>query len=143
MSSGDVQKAILALLVTQDDLKNLLNGGWKLSGNNITNYEALADKLLGTNVDNPLHVGGGPLFDAAQAITQSKGHLNSDQQQALIDDLNQLVQTNGYIYNPGDYTNIILSSETQILLKQNPQGVDLVHLNWSLLMDAFSNELAK
>jgi hypothetical protein len=143
MSNENVQTAILTLLITQDDLKNLLKGGWKLSANNIANYEALADKLTETNVDDPLHVDDGPLFDAAQAIARSKGHLSANQQQALINALNQLVQTNGYIYNPAAFTNIVLSSETQVLLKQNPQGADLVHLNWSLLMDAFSNELAR
>ncbi len=139
---ASVQEAVVALLVSQDNLKNLLNGGWKLTTNNIINYEALAAKLVNTNDVLSAHLYG-MLSQVAQRTVSNKGDGNNNKSQILTDALNQMVQNSHDIYQPADFPNIVLSPETQSLLKQNPQGIDRVHLNWLLLLDAFSAEISK
>ena len=135
------QEAVVALLVCQDNLENLLSGGWKLSANSITNYEALASKLANTNNVLSTRVFS-MLSPEAQTIITNNGTPSSDQQQALIADLNRLIQTNHPIYEPSNFPAILVSPETSALLQQNPQGVALSHLNWQLLLDAFPDALS-
>ena len=63
-------------------------------------------------------------------------------QQALADDFNALLQS-GPIYDPTLFAQVVLSSATQELLAQDPQGPRLMHLNRWLLEDAYPAELVK
>jgi hypothetical protein len=55
---------------------------------------------------------------------------------AFLNDLNQIIRS-GPIYDSHRFAGVRLSSQTAGLLKQNPQGVELMHLNVGLLLDAF------
>ena len=90
-------------------------------------------------------------FLAAQLSTQTRQLLDgydgysspsTSFQKALLADLNQLLQ-GGTLYEAKRFSDIELSEQTQALLEQNPQnGEDLIHLNRSLLADAYPHELA-
>ena len=65
-----------------------------------------------------------------------------DLQNALLSDLNQLIQAR-FLYDAQLFADIQLSEQTQTLIAQNPQdGEALVRLNRSLLADAYPYELA-
>jgi hypothetical protein len=61
---------------------------------------------------------------------------------ALAKNLNKIILA-ALIYDKGRFQTASLRPETQELLKQNPQGRDLVRLNRMLLEDAYPTELAK
>jgi hypothetical protein len=132
-----VQQGVVTLLMSQDNLKNLLDGGWKLSPSNITNYEALAAGLAsGDPIASEIVA---KLSPAAQEVVKAKGTLNSSQQQTLMDALNQLIQSNTSIYKPDNLTTP--SVETAALKGKSPAKADLAHLNYLLLLDAFPSAL--
>ena len=124
----------MALLVSQDNLQALLKGGWKLSTNSITNYESLAAKLLNANTNQ------GSIFSLLSPSTldllKNKTGSETGQQQVIVDALNQIIQTNQSMLNPELFQGIPLSPETQNLKAQNPQGSDLMRLNYLLILDA-------
>lgn len=137
------QEAVVAALVSQDELKALAQGGWKLSASNITNYQAFASKLLGsgapaTNVFSKLPT-------SLQQELKSKSYLDSQLQQELIASLDQLIETNnGNIYDPSRYPEL-LSLDTKAVLRssRNSQPLQwLQHLNTLLLLDAFGRNSA-
>ena len=61
-------------------------------------------------------------------------------QQALVDEFNQLIQ-GPPIYDADVFAGVVLSPDTQALLAQAPEGVDLARLNRMLLDDAFPVEV--
>jgi len=135
-----VQQGVVTLLMSQDNLKNLLNGGWKLTAGNITNYEALAAGLTGGDrVASEIFTNLSPLAPAIMDVVTNGGTLSSSQQQTLLNALNQLIQSNKEIYNPDNLTNA--SPETLAARAMNPQKADLAHLNYLLLLDAFPSAL--
>ncbi len=67
---------------------------------------------------------------------------SSDLQNALLVDLNRLLQTESF-YNAPNFSGIQLSEQTQALISENPKsGEALRRLNRSLLADAYPYELA-
>jgi hypothetical protein len=132
------QMGVVAALVSQDELKALAQGGWKLSPGNITNYQALATKLLGTN-DLAVQLFN-QLSPSIQDILKSSPAWDASQRQALIDALNQLTQTNNSIFDPNLLPEASRSPDTKAILNQQPGNAPLQrfqHLNVLLLMDAF------
>lgn len=61
---------------------------------------------------------------------------------ALIVELNQLLRSNN-LYEEQRFRHVPLTQETQELIKQNPQGLDLIRLNRLLLEEAYPYEIAK
>ena len=64
------------------------------------------------------------------------------QQDPLKEELDGVVQGKS-IFDPQRFADVRLSPETLRLLAQNPQGDDLIRLNWLLLQDAYPLEIAK
>jgi archaellum component FlaC len=62
-------------------------------------------------------------------------------QKALVDELNQLLK-GGRLFEKQRFTQIQLTEETQMRIKQNPQGEDLIRLNRLLLEEAYPDEIA-
>jgi hypothetical protein len=62
-------------------------------------------------------------------------------QKALLNDLNRIIQS-GALYEPARFANVKLSEGTMKLLKENPQGAELVRLNRMLLVDAYPYALS-
>jgi hypothetical protein len=56
---------------------------------------------------------------------------------ALVTNLNRIIR-GPCIYEKKRFRDVELSPQTKELLKQNPQGNDLIRLNWLLLGDAYS-----
>lgn len=82
--------------------------------------------------------------DTQQLIAGYDGlhHPSSELQEALLADLNRLLQTSS-LYNAQNFEGIQLSEQTQAHIVENPQsGEALVRLNRLLLADAFPDELA-
>jgi len=66
----------------------------------------------------------------------------ANRQVSLVQSLNQIL-TNGPIYEPNRFLGLSLPKEARHLIAQNPQGPDLVRLNWLLLAAAYPSEIAK
>ena len=64
----------------------------------------------------------------------------SELQQALIDDLNRLLQGSGF-YEEGRFAGVRFTAETQRLLAEKPTGKDLIRLNRWLLEEAYATEI--
>jgi len=135
------QTAVVAALVSQDELKALSQGGWKLSGSNITNYQALATKLLSTN-DLAKQVFS-QLDPSIQGFLKSGTPLNSTQQQSLTDSLNQLAQAGHPLFTTDQLSGVSLSPDTAAVLCQPSDSSPLQHfqhLNTLLLLDVFGRD---
>ena len=61
-------------------------------------------------------------------------------QNALIAELNQLLHGPS-LYQEDRFARVTLSTETQELIEQTPQGEELIHLNRLLLADAYPQEI--
>jgi tetratricopeptide (TPR) repeat protein len=61
---------------------------------------------------------------------------------SLVHELNRLIQGPS-LYDKERFEGIPLTDGTRILIEQNPQGIDLIRLNRSLLEEAFPNEIAE
>jgi len=61
---------------------------------------------------------------------------------ALVEELNQLLPEGG-LYDEQRFAQITLTEETRKLAEQNPEGGALIHLNRSLLEEAYPLEIAK
>lgn len=70
------------------------------------------------------------------------GNTNSQLQQALAEDFNQIIQ-NGSIFDTARFAGVKLSPETTNLLAGTPSDADLVRLNRSLLQDAYPREISR
>ena len=62
-------------------------------------------------------------------------------QKALVRELNQLLAQ--ALYDQTRFAGVALSTKTQNLIEQSPQGKRLIHLNRLLLEDAYPDEIAK
>jgi hypothetical protein len=134
-----LQQGIVALLVSQDNLRNLLGGGgWKLKGDNITNYENLVSGLADTN--NPIGARlsnlSTNLYSLATSLADKKGNLTGDQKQSLVDALNNLIGGKN-IYDPSIVAGLNLTPATIKRAEANPQGVNQAQVNRQLLEQAF------
>ena len=61
-------------------------------------------------------------------------------QGSIIKELNRLIQGNS-IYNKRRFRGVELKNVTEKLVRQNPQGMDLIRLNRCLLCDAYPDEI--
>lgn len=87
----------------------------------------------------------GQLEDAVKTdlATYSSSNVNAKVvMSALVKDLNQIISRPS-IYDNLRFGKIVLRSETEELLKQNPRGQRLARLNKLLLEDAYPTELAR
>ena len=110
----------------------------------ITDPGSLAVKLQDTRAAVSKSIAGQLSEDTQWLLIGYDGvsSLSLDLQQALLADLNRLLQTNS-LYDAQLFGDIQLSEQTQVLIAQNPQsGEALVRLNHSLLADAYPYELA-
>ena len=59
---------------------------------------------------------------------------------ALVDDLNRIVR-GGPLFDEGRFAHVAVTDEARSLIRQGPQGADLVRLNLMLLENAYPTEL--
>ena len=129
---------------TLDGWVQIENSATSLSAGGITDPAAFADKL--THRQDALTVFlRSRLQDSTKADLASYSAASSNAKavlSALMKDLNQVI-SGPSIYDPARFSNIVLRSGTEQLLKQNPRGQQLARLNKLLLEDAYPSELAK
>jgi len=107
----------------------------------IKNAALLIGKLQqGTNAVSRF-VWGQLTLETRQQLT-STNLSPADRQVLLTQSLNQIL-TNGSIYEPNRFLGLSLPKEARRLIARNPQGPDLVRLNWLLLAAAHPSEIAK
>jgi hypothetical protein len=115
-----------------------------LSEGDITNLVSFAAKLKqpspSDGVSQYLSTALSPA--TRKLLSNYAGGRDSPLQQALVDDLNQVIQA-GPVYDAQRFAGAKLSPQTLSLLAQNPQGEDLIRLNRMLLLDAYPLELTK
>ncbi len=117
---------------------------WLFSFNDIADLASFSYRLGAQEPSDPvsLYVWN-QLSNSTQLLIY--GYLGGDDpvlQQALVDDLNAIIQS-GPIYDAQVFGSVTLSPATQTLLGQGPQGTALVRLNRMLLEDAYPQELVK
>jgi hypothetical protein len=135
------QAGIVYLLVTQDDLEALITGGWKLSTNNIVDYEGLANALIGTNGLSTNIFSNLP-ESAQQAVRSATSHpITAAQMTVLVSGLNHVLSSEADFYHSNTFTN--LSNESKMLVFQCRTGAGVMRLNRSLLFDAFPTEFSR
>jgi YidC/Oxa1 family membrane protein insertase len=64
-------------------------------------------------------------------------------QEALVDELNPLLQKGDSLYDEQLFAHVALTEETRKLIAENPTGEELVRLNRMLLEDAYPREIVK
>src|ERR1017187_4027051 len=65
---------------------------------------------------------------------------DTDIEAVLVTNLNRIIRGSS-IYEKERFRDVELSPQTKMLLKLNPQGDDLIRLNWLLLEDAYTSPL--
>ena len=94
---------------------------------------------------------GGPLaghlfgqfsVETRALLSKYEGGADVDLTEALVRDLNALV-CGPALYEEKPFGQVDLSSETEELLKREPEGEDLQRLNRLLLQDAYPSELSR
>ncbi len=136
--------------------KSLFDGktldGWVLAQNSATSFSGndIADlpgfaKKLSEKSDSLSAFLNDQLDDNARSAlaTASSGTGDAKQERSVLaKNLSRIIST-GSVFDPKRFKGIPLRPETQQLLRQDPQGAQLVHLDRMLLEDAFPSELLK
>lgn len=120
------------------------NSGTSFSGNDIADFNGIAKKLrdrsnplstfLNDQLDNDAKAS---LADAISGTGDAK-----QERSVLAKNLNRIISI-GSLFEPKRFQAIALRPETQQMLRHDPHGIQLVHLNRMLLEDAFASELLK
>ena len=120
------------------------NGSSTFSVDDLVGLPSLASKLKqpGRPVDTWIAGRLSAATKAALANYQGAGSDPTPLQTALLQDLNSALGGSS-IYEPQRFAGVVLRSETQKLLSQNPRGDDLVPLNRLLLEDTYPLELSR
>jgi hypothetical protein len=129
---------------TLDGWNQIENNATSLSSGGITDPATFAEKLT-HGVDALSVFLRGQLQDSVKADLAAYSASNANPKAAispLVKDLNQVI-SGPSIYDKARFSNIVLRPETQQLLRQSPQGLQLARLNKLLLEDAYPRELAK
>ena len=159
-TAGRIFVASLAMAVLCIGIRiemSRLVGSWQFQDGDIVKPSSLAYKLQ--NVNNPLssylysHLSGQTRQIIADSDLsnekckfmdkyQSEGWDNIAIGQAFLTDLNR-VMTSSSIYDADRFANVKLSNEAKSLLKMNPHGEELVHLNRLLLSAVYPEQIKK
>jgi hypothetical protein len=120
------------------------NSATSLGGSGISDPAALAAKLTnGTDAVSVFLRGQLPDSLKADLATYSPSAANAKATlSAMGKNLTQVI-SGPSIYDKARFSNVTLRPETEKLLKQNPSGQKLAHLNKLLLEDAYPAELVK
>jgi hypothetical protein len=113
-----------------DGWRQIENGATSLSSAGVTDPAAFTSRLA--NGSDPL---------SAYLRERLRDSVNAGLP-AIVKELN-LVIAGPSIYEKGRFAGIVLRPETEALVRRNPRGQELAHLNKLLLEDAYSAELAK
>lgn len=128
---------------TLDGWIDVENSSVSFSRNDIADLAGLAKKL--TDKQDPVSAFlSAQLTDAVNAELAAFSPASDAKAvgSALAQNLTTII-AGAPIYDAARFQGVTLRPETQSLLGQNPQGVDLIHLNRMLIEDAFPAELAK
>ncbi|HWC20016.1 MAG TPA: DUF1080 domain-containing protein [Terriglobales bacterium] len=119
------------------------NSETSFSGNDIVDYPALAKAL--TDRSDPVSMFISEQLDHATKESLSSHLAPADfeaAKSALAKDLNKIIARQS-LFEAKRFHKVQLRPETRELLKQEPRGRDLVHLNRMLLEDAFPGDVTK
>jgi signal transduction histidine kinase len=118
-------------------------GPSKFGGSDILDLKSFATKLKQPPADDAVsqYLDRQLSTETRRLLSSYTGGTNAMLVQALVDDLNHIVQS-GSLYDSGRFTNVRLSSEALKLLAQKPQETDQLRLNRKLLQDAYPREIS-
>jgi uncharacterized protein YlxW (UPF0749 family) len=147
-----VAVVIICLFVYQRFIKNRIRrpvkretekGSLLLRVDDLENIGGLAVQLQ--NSQNPLSQYLRGKFSDNTRLLLNKTNLSRPEteslKKALVDELNQLLQGD-CLYDEQRFAKVQLTKETQMRVKQNPQGEDLIRLNRLLLEESYPNKIA-
>ena len=98
-----------------------------------------ADNLSKFLLDEKFQQQTKELLSSYDSSTAPSGEL----QNALMQDLNEILKEETSLYEKSRFDGISLRTETKRLIEQNPQGEDLIRLQRLLLEDAYPKEIVK
>ncbi len=120
------------------------NSATAISGNDITDLADLAKRISGKS--DPVAAFLSQQLEApvkANLISSSAANTDEKTEKSALAKNLTTILSDPNLYQPGRFRDVHLRPETEALLKQHPQGRDLIHLNRMLLEDAFPADLAK
>jgi preprotein translocase subunit SecF len=137
----NMQSKGLAAVVYEKKL--LFSGSSIFTGDDITNLPSFVKKLTGRQDPVSAFVSDHLDFSAKTLLDSYQGtNVDSDELQAVLaKNLNHLI-LGPLIYDPARFKSVPLRPKTEELLKENPQGQDLIRLNQMLLQDAYPDDIA-
>src|SRR5439155_11587897 len=115
---------------------------WTFALSDIIDLQSFATRLSSPSADDAVsqYLSGELTPSTVDLLFAYAGGPDLELQQALVDDLNRIIQ-GGSIYDAQVFSGVHLSPSTQNLLMQSPQGAAVVLLNRLLLEDAYPHEL--
>jgi len=115
---------------------------WTFALSDIIDLQSFATRLSSPSADDAVsqYLSGELTPSTVDLLFAYAGGPDLELQQALVDDLNRIIQ-GGSIYDAQVFSGVHLSPSTQNLLMQSPQGAAVVRLNRLLLEDAYPEEL--
>ena len=116
-------------------------GSWLFGANDVVDLGAMVARLEAFSDAVSIFVLD-QLSPGTQDFVDQYGTIpDADIVEALVGNLNQLLQAGVSIYDPSRFADVSLAPGTQALLAENPQGSALVRLNRMLLDDAYPEAL--
>ena len=119
-------------------------GSPNFSKGDLINLESFVEKLK-----HPAESDGVSKYIATQLspattslLSNYDGHASAQLPEALVSDLNRIV-LGGPLYQDQRFANVELSAKTAQMLKQKPQGLDLVRVNRKLLLEVYPQDISR
>jgi signal transduction histidine kinase len=113
-------------------------------GRDIVNLDDFANKLKHPSPSDRLseYLATQLSANAQGALSNYHGGTNSYLQAILAENLNQIVQK-GPLYNPERFSGVTLTTDIVHQAEQRITGLPLYHLNRTLLLEAYTNDLSR
>lgn len=119
-------------------------GSPKLSTGDLVNLNSFVDKLKhpaeSDEVSRYLATQLAP--ETQNLLSNYSGRLDPQLSEALAGDLNRIILS-GPLYQTQRFAKVKLSAQTAQILKQQPQGLDLVRVNRKLLLEVYPQEISR